>query len=441
MNISLILPAIGKKIGQKYIGTWKMEPLTIAVLKSLIPPQHNVCFFDDRIELIDYQQPTDLVLITVETYTAKRAYQIAAQYRQQGVKVVLGGYHVTLLPKEAEVHADAIICGNAEGVMDQILSDFEQNKLKKRYTGSTLYTNVLPDHSIYQNKKYLPVSLVETGRGCCHNCEFCAIASYYNCQYFKRPIADIKADINLHRHKYYFLADDNLLADKSHLLELLPILKEAGIKWAGQGTLAMAKDPKLLKMMKDSGCELILIGFESLNPNNLAQMHKKVDIDHRDELVERIHQAGLGIYATFIFGYDFDDEDTVWAALNFAEKHKFYTAAFNHLLPFPGTGLYQRLKDEQRLIYDKWWLADDYHYGQLAFKPQKISAEALSAACLNARREFSKINNVLPRGLQAMSHASLGIWSLFWGMNLRIGEEVEQKMAIPIGENLDELPK
>ncbi len=443
MDITVILPAIGKKTGEKYIGSWKMEPLTIAVLKSLMPPFVNLTFYDDRIELINYEQKADLVFITVETYTAKRSYKIAKKFKENGVKVVMGGYHVTLMPQEAELFADSVIIGNAESIIAKVVEDYHNNQPLKQYVGSTQYIDKLPDHSIFNGKKYLPVSLVETGRGCCYGCEFCAISSYYGCKYYKRPTDSIISDIMLKRHKYYFMVDDNLFADKNHLRELLPRIKECNIKWASQGTLSIANDPELLSMMKQSGCEIILIGFESLNDNNLLQMNKKVNITktQRDELVNRIHEAGLGIYATFVFGYDEDDEGTVEEALRFSEKHRFYTAAFNHLLPFPGTALYERLKQQNRLLYDSWWLQDNYNYGELSFKPKKISPDALSRACLEARREFSRFHNVLPRGLQAMGHASPAIWSLFWGMNLKIGGEVDQKMNIPIGENLDELPK
>ncbi|MBR1457849.1 MAG: radical SAM protein, partial [Oscillospiraceae bacterium] len=135
------------------------------------------------------------------------------------------------------------------------------------------------------------------------------------------------------------------------------------------------------------------------------------------------------------------DERTVADALAFAKKHNFYTAAFNHLLPFPNTPLYARLKAEERLIYDKWWLADGYRYGELAFHPKRISAEKLSALCRDARKEFSSPKTVLSRGFASLGRTSPLLWGLFWAMNLRLGEEVDQKMHVPIGENLDELPK
>lgn len=443
MKVLFILPAIGKKKDEKYIGTWKMEPLTIAVLAALLPSGVEPSFYDDRLELIDYDAPADLVMITVETYTARRSYQIAGEFKKRGKTVVMGGYHATLIPQEVSAYADSVIVGSGESVMTELIRDFQSHSLKKQYAGGFSYSPVLPDKSIFKGKKYLPVSLVEVGRGCNNHCDFCAIASYYNCRYYKRPMDHIVRDIKQSEHKYHFLVDDNLVADRRHAMELFAQVSDLKIKWAGQGTLSMARDRELLSSMKKSGCEIILIGFESLEEENLQQMNKTVNLvaGQRDELVARIHEAGMGIYATFVLGYDHDTEATIEKTLRFSEKHKFYTAAFNHLLPFPGTPLYKRMEEEHRLLYDKWWLQENYHYGEVAFRPKNMTPERLSQVCRDARSRFSDFPNTVARGFQAMRRSSPLLWGLFWGMNLRIGGEVDQKMNIPIGGNLDELPK
>ena len=443
MKITFILPAIGKKTNEKYIGTWKMEPLTIAVLKSLTPKDIETELFDDRIELINYDSPTDLVLITVETYTAKRSYEIAREFKKRGKTVIMGGYHTTLLPEEVLEHADAILVGNAENIWSQVLEDFRKNNLQKVYKGEIAFTKTLPDKSIFEGKKYLPISLVETGRGCCHSCEFCAISSYYNCKYFKRDHQSIIDDIRNNKNPYYFLVDDNLVADPENAMSLFEKIEPLKIKWAGQGTLNIAKNEKLLKAMKKSGCEIILIGFESLNQESLKQMNKSWNgvQKERDVLVKKIHDAGIGIYATFVFGYDGDTYETFEDTFEFVKKHKFYTAAFNHLLPFPSTNLYDRLKEQDRLVYDKWWLQDDYKYGEVAFKPKNMSPEELSSQCRLLRKKFSSLPVVVSRGLSSMGRTSPLMWTLFWMMNLSIGGEVDEKMNIPLGRNLDELPK
>ena len=204
MKVTFVLPAIGKKAHRPYIGTWKMEPLMMAVLKSITPPDIETELFDDRLELIDFGTKTDLAAITVETYTARRAYSIADRFRERGVPVVMGGYHATLLPQEAAGHADSIVAGNAEGVWEQVLADARRGCLKKLYKKAPRYPELSPDRSLFIGKRYLPIYLVETGRGCGFRCDFCAITSYYQACYYARPIRTVVEEIERTGGRYFF---------------------------------------------------------------------------------------------------------------------------------------------------------------------------------------------------------------------------------------------
>ncbi len=440
MKILFITPAIGKKDNEKYIGTWKMEPLTVATLNSLTPKNIKTFFFDDRIENINYNIDVDLISISVETYTAHRAYTIADTFRNKGKKVILGGYHVQAVPDEALEHADSVIIGNAECIWETVLNDFQNNNLKKIYNGENKFSSLLPDRSIFKGKKYLPLSLIETGRGCPNKCEFCSITTFYNHKYTIRPIEKILEEIKQTKPKMIFFVDDNICANKEHLKELCRALIPLKISWTSQTALNVAQDDELLDLMAKSGCKNILIGFESMDERNLDQMNKSWNykLGETDKLIEKIHKKGISIYATFLFGFDFDNPANFRRTIDFALKHKFFYAAFNHLLPFPGTPLYQRLKDENRLLYDKWWLKDDYKYGDIPYKPMALSHTELRNFCADARREFFSVKNIIKRGIaQFFRNKDLYLLLIFFTQNFNLRREIDEKLNLPVGKGLD----
>ncbi|MBQ9152069.1 MAG: B12-binding domain-containing radical SAM protein [Clostridia bacterium] len=446
MKITFILPGMGKKKGEKYLSTWLMEPLTVAVLNTLIPASHERQFYDDRIELVDYDTDTDLVLITVETYTAKRAYHIASEFRKRGKTVILGGYHVTLCPDEAETYADAIMVGNAEQIIGEVLQDLESGTLKKRYSGKPCIGYKLPDRSIYADKmkKYLPVSLVETGRGCYHNCEFCSIAGYYHSHYIHREVSDIIAEVKTCKHKVFFFVDDSIFSDKAFARELFEELKKLKIVWTTQVTLDIARDDEMLRLMKESGCGMVLIGFESINSDNLKQMNKgwTERLGEQDELIQKIHKAGISIYASFVFGFDSDNEDTFRRTLEFCQKHQFFVAAFNHLLIFPSTPTYESFKADGRLISEQWWLQEGYTFGTVTFTPKQMTPEDLRKFCKEYKNDFFRFGSIFKRGMTLLRRTR-GFWINFayWFINVVFHFEVDRRVGIPIGENLEDRKK
>ncbi len=442
MKVTFILPAIGRKKGEKYLRSWLMEPLTIAVMSALLPDDIDREFYDDRVEDIDYDTDTDLVLITVETYTAKRAYHIAGEFRKRGRKVVLGGYHVTLMPDEAQEYADVIMINNCGDNMRELIKDAKAGTLKRRYTGSPCIDYKMADRSIYarQQKKYLPVSLVETGRGCYHNCEFCSIAKYYDSRYIHREVEDIIAEMKSCRHKLFFLVDDSIFSDKNFARELFNEIKKLKVTWTTQITLDIARDDETLKLMHDSGCSMVLIGFESINRDNLKQMNKEWTqrLGERDELIEKIHAAGISIYASFVFGFDEDTEKSFADTLKFARKHEFFVIAFNHLLTFPNTETYNRFKSEERLICDKWWLQEGYTFGTISFVPKQVSAEELRALCRKYKKEFFRFGSILKRGFVCFKRTKNPFINFaYWFINILFHFEVDKRIGIPVGENMD----
>ena len=442
MKVTFILPAIGRKKNEKYLKSWLMEPLTIAVMNTLLPGEVSREFYDDRIESIDYDTETDLVLITVETYTAKRAYHIAGEFRKRGRKVVLGGYHVTLMPDEALEYCDAIMINNCGMNLRALIEDIKAGTLKERYVGSPCIDYRIADRSIYADKlkKYLPVSLVETGRGCYHNCEFCSIAKYYDSKYIHRPVSDIIEEMKSCRHKLFFLVDDSIFSDRAFARELFTEIKKLKVTWTTQITLDIARDDETLRLMRDSGCTMVLIGFESINMDNLKQMNKEWTqrLGERDELIEKIHAAGISIYASFVFGFDEDTEESFKRTLEFTGKHQFFVIAFNHLLTFPNTPTYNAFRDEGRLISDKWWLQEGYTFGTISFKPKRLSAEELRDLCRKYKKEFFRFGSIAGRGITCLKRTRNPLINFaYWFINILFHFEVDKRIGIPVGENMD----
>ena len=438
MRVTLIQPAMGRE-SSEYVESWKMEPLSIAALAGLTPPAHEVVFWDDRVEPIPYDEPSDLVAISVETYTARRAYQIAAEYRRRGVSVVMGGYHPTLVPDEAARYADAIMIGEAEAVWGELLADAARGALQPRYQGAARPSmkGLRPARQIFADKRYMPLALVESGRGCKFGCDFCSIAAFFDQSYHYRPPQDVAAEVAATGRKLLFLVDDNVIADFERAKALFRAIEPCKVKWLSQGTLNAARDPELLRAMRRSGCAGMLIGFESLCDENLRAMNKSFNqvAGGWTEAIARIRDHGIKIYATFVFGYDHDTPALFERTLEFALEQKFFVAAFNHLQPFPGTPLYERLEAQGRLLYDRWWLEPGLRFGNVVFRPKQMAPEELFERLMELRRRFFSYRGILSRGLELKANFNTpldgGIYLL---VNLLLRKELDEKWGLPLGD-------
>ena len=443
MKITLIMPGVGRKPGEKYVHSWNMEPLGLATLAALTPPDIQIKFVDDRCEHIPYDEPTDAVGINLETYSARRAYAIAARFRSRGVPVILGGYHPTLVPEEAMQHGDAIVQGEAETIWPQLIADLRAQRLQSLYRAGTgtIPLPITPRRDLFDGKKYQPITLIETGRGCRFACDFCSVSQFYRHQIWSKPIADVLDEVQAAGRRNVFFVDDNIVSDVERAKRLFTALRPAGIQWISQGSINMADDPQLLHLMAQSGCRGVLVGFESLSASTLAAMGKSWNCAVRkyEEAIQRMRDAGLAIYATFVFGYDTDDADAFERTMEFAIRQKFFMAAFNHLVPFPGTPLYRRLEQAKRLRCDAWWLDPSFRFGDVPFYPKQMSAEELARRCYQARNDFYRLGSILSRACDLKSNCnSLRNAAVYMGVNLFSGREIRKRQGLPLGEGFDD---
>lgn len=440
MRITIIHPAIGHREGEKYIRSWQMEPLPAAAIAGLTPKDIDIRFYDDRMELIPFEEKTDAVVMSIETYTAKRAYQIASEYRQQGIPVIFGGFHATLVPEEVEQYAEAIVIGEAELLWSEVIDDLRHGTLKKRYQSNTKpdLNDIRVDRTIFQGKRYLPIGLVETGRGCRFPCDFCAIQTFFNRSHRQRPIDQIIQEVKTlkNKNKLFFFVDDNFAGNIKAAKPLLKELAKLRVRWITQMSINAAHDEEFLSLLSQSGCKGVLIGFESLNPDNLRAMKKNFNMmkGGYENAMNNLRKYNIRVYATFVFGYDHDTKESFEDSVEFAIDQRFYIAAFNHLTPFPGTALYERLKQENRLRYDAWWLDTRYRYNDVPFWTQQLKPDDITRLCVQSRKRFYSMTSILKRGLSSINRQDGFMFRNFFPINFMHGNEINKRNGYPLGD-------
>jgi radical SAM superfamily enzyme YgiQ (UPF0313 family) len=397
-------------------GIWKKSlrymPLTLPTLASLIPPDlnANVQLIEEGIQNIPDTLDADLVGMTVITGTAKRAYQLADTFRAQGKTVVLGGPHVTLIPEDAQPHADAIVTGYAEETWPQLLRDHVAGTLKPRYTQSpTLQLKNLPfpRRDLLPKSRYLTTNVFEATRGCVHNCDFCVVPAAWGRKPLQKPPADVVADIRQHRANKALFVDLNLIADRDYAMELFTALLPLKIHWFGLSTTLLGDDDELLNLAAKSGCRGLLMGLESISPEALRQSRKGFNTpDGYKELVRKLHAHKIALQGCFVFGLDHDHPDIFQRTAEFAVDARIDLPRFAVVTPFPGTALYKRLDSENRILTTDWELYDGQH---VVFQPKHMTIEQLQLGTQKAWKHAYSYRSIARRITANPSNLPLAI--------------------------------
>jgi len=424
MKIKLIAPHEQRE--DTLSGSFKLQRVNLPLLAALTPPGHTITIVDEAFAPDDMNQDVDLVGITVMTDLALRAYHIADTYRQKAVKVVMGGIHPTVLPGEASEHADAVVVGEAEGVWPRLVSDAASGQMQRIYRAGKMTDlqglpkprrDLLPGTK-YQGYTRIPIG-VETSRGCPYDCEFCSIGQTLGQQYRVRPVQEVTAEIESIDSPHLFFVDDalglNRNAAKKLFTEMIPLRR----RWLAQGTVSLAEDLELLRLMRRSGCLGLFIGFESVQKatQNEVKKIKNLRIDFY-EAMRRFHGEGFGILGAFVFGFDYENKDVFEQTLEFIMRCRMDVLQLRILTPYPGTRLYKRLLSEGRLFVRDWWL-HGYPPDTLLFQPKGMTADELIGGFARLNRQAYSFGAMMKRflGMSPWKRTFLGC-QVYVGVNL-----------------------
>jgi radical SAM superfamily enzyme YgiQ (UPF0313 family) len=342
MKVKLILPALTEATSPFFrpIKYSLFPPLGLATLAGYLDPGDEVDIQDEHVERLDLDDDPDLVVIQVYITSAGRAYRIADHYRRKGAHVALGGLHVTSLPDEAAQHADTVFLGPGEDTWPAFLQDFRRGHPAARYQSRT------------------------------------------------RTLAEI--DRLPGRHLYFL--DDHLFGDQRFASALFSGMRGASRLWQAAGTVSSVLRPKLVEQAVACGLRSLFVGFETLNPANLREQRKYQNLNRDyNEAIARLHDLGVMINGSFVFGLDADDESVFERTVEWAVTQGIETATFHILTPYPGTALHRRLADQNRILTADW---DRYDTRHAVFQPARLSVDALERGYHRAYRDFYRWRSI-----------------------------------------------
>lgn len=395
MKLLLVSPC--PEVGRKTPKTLRIPQLALHILASLTPNDVDITVVDEEIEDIDFSIDFDLVGISCMTATANRGYRLCNIFREKGSKVVLGGVHPSVLPQEAIQHADAVVIGEAEGCWPDVIQDFRGGKLQKFYhiPAPDLSKSPLPRRDLHIDKTLFNCVGLVTTRGCPYDCEFCSVTDFYGKKIRHRPISMVVEDVKQSGSKLFLILDDNVTGQPRYSKRLFEALIPLGITWIGQSSISLAKDQEMLKLCRESGCAMLFFGLESVSPLSLMGMKKSLkSIKENEEAIKVIQDNGIAFHPSIVLGFDTDTKAIFDDTLEFLLRNKIPTTTLNVLTPYPGTRIYQRFKEEGRIISDDW---NHYDHKTVVFQPKYMTPRELAEGYYYVQREFYSFSSLFRR--------------------------------------------
>jgi radical SAM superfamily enzyme YgiQ (UPF0313 family) len=399
MHITLISPRMSLRPVDSEFKRIMAPSLALLTVAALTPPEHHISLIDENVSTDCPDGSPDLVGISVNVDTSRRAYDIAQRYRQRGIPVIMGGIHPSANSDEALMYADSVCIGPADGVWQDILHDVVSNSLRRIYRASSeaaAGSIPIPRWDLIDSSKYLYTNIVSTSRGCPFRCDFCYnSSSYVPSKVANRGIEEVLRDIEKLGTRHVMFIDDNFIGTIPWTRKLLRELTPMKLRWNAAVSSNIVSHPDLLDEMAASGCQSLFIGFESLNASSLAGVNKgHNDIPSYDRLIKELHEREIMINASLVFGLDSDRCDVFRTTLDWLVGKRLSTITAHILTPYPGTALFKRFHQEGRITNYDW---SHYNTSRVVFRPKHMSAKELEEGYLWIYREFYSMRSIIRR--------------------------------------------
>ena len=400
-KLLLVNPVNPRRVGLTVNPSSRFQPLGLGIIAALTPHDWKVEIVDENFEPFRFQE-ADLVGLTAFTANITRAYEISDLYRKKGIPTVLGGIHASMCPEEALRYADAIVIGEAESVWANVISDLEAGKMQGVYKGDWLDLQEMPRPRRDLFNPHYMFGSVQTSRGCPMNCEFCSVTVFNGHKYRKRPVELVLDELQTIPQKMVFFVDDNIIGfgkeDEERAIALFKGMVKRGIKkdWFCQASINFANNEEVLEYAAKSGCRMVFLGLEAEKTDALEEVNKrlnlKIGVDAYEETFRRINQHGIAVLGAFIYGMDGDTPEKLRQRTDYILRSGIDVMQVTYLTPLPGTRTFNKLKDEDRLLYTDF-PSDWVHYDmtEVTYKPLSMSPEKLSRIMQeNTRRLYSR---------------------------------------------------